>query len=503
MDIFEVFYKVLPEFFSAHAQMLMLFGGIVALIMGLLPGLSGTEAMLLLLPFTYRMSLMDSMLLMMSAYAAAFVSGAVTSIFFGVPGSSTNITTVFDGHAMTRQGRAFEALGAASMSSCIGGLVSLLLIVILMPFIVPLSLLFGPPEWFAFVVFGLVVLAMAGEGKFIRALASGSLGLLISCVGMSEVTGGIRFVFGSTYLWGGITVIPAFIGLYPLAEAIDITFMEKALPIKEDGQKINTKEQIRQLFKGTVNGFTKIRAWVLSSIIGWFIGVIPGVGGTLANMMGYVLVKETSPNRDNFGKGNIEGIIGAEAANNASVGGALIPTLALGIPGSLNSVILLGIFLLHGIQPGTNFFEKHVDVTWIIILAGAWGTIMGSLVITATGWKFASLIYKVDMKLIAPVIVYIGSIAAYLTRNNILDVVLAYILAIFGYAMKHLQFSRLAFIIALMLGGLTESSYFQAMAMGRGSSKIFIKSPTAIILWFFVLITVVLETWRLWKIRKA
>lgn len=496
MEIFEALYNVLPEFFGIHAQMLMLFGGIVALIMGLLPGLSGTEAMLLLLPFTYRMNLKEAMFIMMSAYAAAFVGGAVTGIFFGVPGSSTNITTVFDGYSMTRKGRAFEALGAASMSSAIGGIISILLVVILMPWIVPVSLLFGPPEWFVFVVFGLVVLSMAGEGKFIRALLSGFLGLLVSCVGMSGITGDIRFTFGSTYLWGGITVIPAFIGLYPIAEAIDITFMQKLSLVNENVHKITSKTQISQLFKGSIETFVKVRAWLLSSIIGWFIGVIPGVGGALANMMGYVLVKETSRDRETFGQGNIEGVIGAEAANNASTGGALIPTLALGIPGSLNAVILLGIFLLHGIQPGTNVFEKHLDVTWIIILAAAWGTVFGSLVITASGWKLASIIYKIDIKMISPIIILVGSIAAYLARNNIVDVILAYIFAIVGYAMKHFQFSRLAFIIALMLGGLFESSYFQAMAIGRGSFKIFIKSPITIILWSLIIIIIVVEILR-------
>jgi len=496
MESFDALIEVLPTFFSLHAISLMLLGGIVALVLGLLPGLSGTEAMLILLPFTYRMGLADTMYVMMSAYAAAFVGGAVAGIFWGVPGSSTNITTTFDGHPMARQGRAFEALGAASMASAVGGIVSIVFIVILMPMMVPFSLLFGPPEWFTFVLFGLVVLAMTGEGSFLRALLSGALGLLLSCVGLSTVTGDIRFAFGSTYLWGGLTVIPAFIGLYPLAEAIDITFMNRGFASAPRHATVSQEHPARQLLRGSIKAITHVRAWLLSTIVGWFIGVIPGVGGTLANMMGYVLVKETSKDPESFGKGNIEGIIGSECANNASTGGALVPTLALGIPGSLNAVILLGIFLLNGIQPGENFFEKHLDITWIIILSAAAGTILGSAVVTAGGWKLASTLQRIDMRMIVPIIVFFGTIAAYLTRNNIMDVVTAYILAIVGYGMKKLEFSRLAFIVALMLGALLEKSYFQAITIGRGSHLIFIKSPTSIILWALVALATATFIWR-------
>ncbi len=498
----EAFVETLSLFMTFESLMLVIVGCLIALFMGLLPGLSGAEAMLILLPFTFRMPLFQAMLLMMSAYAGAFVGGAVTGILFGIPGCSTTIVTVFDGFPMRKQGRAFVAIGAAATASAVAGLLALLLTVAVMPLMVPFSLMFGPPEWFVFVLFGLVVLALAGEGRFLRALASGFLGILVGCIGLSIVTGDVRFTFGTSYLWGGIPIIPAFIGLYPLAEVIDLTFLSVKNKAESDSLEF-TENFTKNVWEGILVTFKKKKALVIGTITGWIIGVIPGVGGALANLMAYVLTKETSKEPETFGKGNVEGVVAAESGNNASVGGALIPTLALGIPGSVNTAILLGILLLHGIQPGTNVFEKYQDITWAIILSAAASTIFASVFVLIIGWRVAKVIHRIEIRYAVPVIVIIGSIAAYLTRGNVLDVVTAFVLALVGYGMKRFEFSRISFMIALMLGPLMEKSYFQALSIGRGSLKIFIQSPVVNILWVCVFIIMLASAFRSYRAKKA
>lgn len=482
----DAFFESLMYTIKLNSIFLLVIGTVISFVFGLLPGLSGTEAMLLMLPFTFGMELNDAMLLLLSAYAASFVGGSITSIMFGVPGSPSSVTTCFDGFPLRKQGKAFYAIGAAASSSAFGGLFSLILVALLMPLMLTISLMFGPPEWFGVILFGLFVLAFAEEGRFARSLSSGLLGILISFMGLSTVTGDLRYTFGIPFLWGGIAAVPVFLGFYPLAEAVNLTFtklpQQDLLADKQNVESDSTisKQNLSQMFAGACVPFKKFRAMFLGSLIGWIIGVIPGVGGALANTMGYVLVKQTSKNPETFGKGNIEGIIGAETANNASVGGALIPCLAVGIPGSLNTAILLGVLLIHGVKPGTNVFAEHIGTTWIIILAAAFGTILSSLITILIAGKIGARVLKIEIKIIIPIIVMVSSIAAYTVRNQPMDILVAYIFAFIGYAFKRYHFSRLTFVVAIMLGSVFESSYFQALAIGRGTYKSFYESPVLI-----------------------
>jgi len=491
--------QALESIFCWQGLTLVFAGSMLALLMGMLPGLSSTEAMLILLPFTFSLNLSDSMMLLNGAYASAFVGGAVTSIMFGIPGSSTTIATVLDGYPMRQQGKGLVAIGAANMSSMFGGLFSIVLVIVLLPFMGPVSLMFGPPEWFVFVLFGLIILSFAGEGTFPRAMMSAALGILAGTIGLSEVTGDARFSFDIAFLWGGIPIIPAFIGLYPFAEAIDLIDVKMATA-EDDQQQLSTSQAFKDVFAGSKLAFKHFDKTMLGSFTGWFIGVIPGVGATLANMMSYILAKQLSKDPQSFGKGNPQGVIAAEAGNNASVGGALIPALALGIPGSLNTAILLSIFLINGIQPGTNVFQNNLDVTWVILLSVFMGTILSSAVIMVGGWQIARILQNLDIKLIVPVVVFIGGIASYLSRGNIFDLVISLVLGLIGFGMKKYQFSRISFIIALMLGPLLESSFFQALSIGRGSISIFFKGPVVLSLW---VVTVVVSLFFFWKLTRT
>lgn len=457
----------------------------LSFIMGLLPGLSATEAMIILLPFSFAMELNQSMIMLSSAYAAGFVGGSITSIIFGIPGSATNLTTMLDGHALHKQGRTIFAVSAASTASVFAGLLSLVLVVLLMPLMEPISLLFGPAEWFAFVIFGLVVLSFSGDVQPLRGLVSGALGLLAGTIGLSVVNGVPRYTFGIVDLWGGIPIIPAFIALYPLTEALWMATGREAkmAPGGAEGSGTELLRSKGQVLEGIVETFRRTDTVLFAGAMGWLIGIIPGVGATLANILGYYVVKDMARDKSQFGKGDIRGLIAAESSNNSSIGGALIPCLALGIPGSIATAVLLGVFMINGVQPGSNIFSENLTVTWVIILAIALSTIISSGFVLAGAWRIAKVVGRLSPYSVAPMIVFIGFVSVILVRHNPADLIFAAALTVLGYLMKLYGFSRMSFVIALMLGPIVENSFFQALSIGRGSYTIFFSSVISWLIW--------------------
>lgn len=477
------------ELATLEGMALLLAGCLLALALGILPGLSSTEAMVILLPFTFGLALEPSMILLSAAYASAFVGGALTSIVFGIPGTSTGLATPLDGHPLHREGRTIYAVTVASAASALGGLLSLGIVVALLPVIEPLSLLFGPAEWFAFVIFGLVVLAFSQEGPFLKGLVSAGLGLLLSVIGLSVITGMPRYTFGLTELWSGIPIVAAFVGLYPMTEALDMALRDRRSagePREAMLPSLPAGEMRRQMREGLRDTIRHSGQWSLAGLIGWLVGVIPGVGGVLANILGYLVIRQTARDRSRFGHGDVRGLIGSEAANNGSVGGALVPTLALGIPGSLNTAILLGVFMINGVRPGTNIFAENLDVTWLILLSVALATLLSSAIVIGGGWRLVAVIARLRPAAVAPAIIFLGCLAVLLAQGNPVDLVFAAAMTGLGLAMKRHGFSRIALVIALMLGPLVESSFFQALAIGRGSYAVFVASPTSIVLWLAV-----------------
>lgn len=485
----------MPELISAAGDLLqiqnislLLLGCLLALVLGILPGLSSTEAMIILLPFTFRLELNESMVLLSAAYASAFVGGALTSIVFGIPGTSTGLTTMLDGHPLHKAGKTVYAVSIASWSSMFSGLLSLAIVIALLPVIEPVSLLFGPAEWFAFVIFGLVVLAFSSEGQFLRCLVAAGLGLLLSVIGLSVITGFPRFTGGFTELWGGIPIIAAFVGLYPMTEAISMILNHRKghqEEIEQVKQEIHTgsSQQLRDGLRDTIKHTPQ---WSLAGFVGWLVGVIPGVGGVLANLLGYLVVREMTKDRSKFGHGDARGLVASEASNNGSVGGALVPALALGIPGSLNTAILLGVFTINGVEPGTNIFTDNLDTTWLILMSVAVATVLSSVIVLGGGWRLISVVSRISPVVIAPSIVFLGCMAVILSRGNAFDLGFVAFMTIIGVTMKAYRYSRISLVIALMLGSLIENSFFQALAIGRGSLWIFVGSPTAIIIWVCV-----------------
>lgn len=473
--------------------LLIVVGFLIGHLFGLLPGLSSLVAIAILIPWTYSMSLDAAMVFLMAIQGGGIFAGSITSILIGIPGQAVNAMTLNDGYPLGRQGRGAYAIAAAGTASALGSTFSVLLLALMIPFMIRILKLFSPPEVFVFVVFGLFCLAMASRGAYLKDLISGALGLLVSMIGFNNVVGGTRYAFGMDYLWNGLPMIGMFIGMFAVSEFISIA-IQRSGGIKAEiaSRGFGAVEGIKSVFKHWF-------LWLRCSIFGFIIGVIPGLGGVAASLVSYSHALQTEKNTQNFGKGDIRGVIAPESSNNAVDGGALIPTLGLGIPGSPVMAILLGAFILHGIRPGTNMFQDNLTTVWALLFA----YIIANYLTSAFGIGIAEQLAKL-LRLppltYMPVIVVVGLVGSYVANYDPIDLVTTVGFGILGYVLMVSGFSRLSFVIGFILGPLTEQYYFQSLQMWYGDYKVFLfHSPLAIVLWVILIVTQGLY-W--WSVRK-
>lgn len=434
----------------------MVVGVVLGLMFGAMPGLGGTTFMALLIPMTFTMNPQQAMALLIGGHSAVMFGGSISAILINTPGTGQNVATTFDGYPLTQQGRAGEALGASATASSIGGAVGALVLVGLLPVLRAVVLAFGPPEFFMMSLLGLVVLAAISKGSLLKGLIATTIGLLLSFVGMNIMTGELRSCYGILYLWDGISFIPVIIGLFAIAEAMD-------LAIK--GGTIAQVADISKVGKGVGKGVKAVfKHWFLTlrcAVIGTVIGIIPGMGGTIANVFAYTHAVSTSSHPEKFGTGIIQGVIAPEAANDAKDGGALVPTLAFGIPGSESMAILLGAFLIHGLVPGPDMLTKHLDLTFLMVFAIILGGIMGACIGLSVASKLA-LLTRVPVLILAPLILVIGSVGVFGADYKLGDVFIAFIFGFLGYGMKKFGYSRAPLVIALILGEIIERNFHLA-----------------------------------------
>jgi putative tricarboxylic transport membrane protein len=478
--------------------LLVVVGTLIGLIFGMIPGLSGAIAIAIMIPLTFSMDLTQSMALLLSALGGSAFGGSISAILINIPGTSVNAATTFDGYPMAQQGRAGVAIGASAAASAMGATFGLLVLVASIPVMTRMLLLFGPPEVFMLTFMGLTVIALAVEGSLIASLISGGLGLLLSFHGFIEVVGGVRFTFGSSFLWDGIPLLPVFIGLFAVSGGIELLM---------GGETVASPAVISQraqhgAWRGMLSIFENWGVFLTSSIIGVIIGIIPGVGGAVSNFVAYGVAKQHSRHRESFGKGNVAGVIAPEAANDSKDGGALMPTLALGIPGSEVMAILLGAFVLHGINPGRSMFTEHLDLVWTIVLALFFSNWLTSLLGVIFANQFIRLTL-VPVRLYAPPIICVSLIGAYAVQQNIIYPLLALIFGVLGFAMKRLGYSRVALVIGLMLGTGTEAAFFQSVQIARGSYWIFVQRPVSLLLLAVILVAVSLPFVREYRRRRG
>ncbi|MGA0363278.1 MAG: tripartite tricarboxylate transporter permease, partial [bacterium] len=419
-------------------------GGILV---GALPGLNATNGVALLLPFTITMEPIAAIAVLTTIYCAATFAGAITAILINTPGTSASATTCLDGYPLAQRGEAGRALGMAAVSSTIGGIISVLCLMAAAPLLAGAAYKFAPPEYFALTVFGLSMLASIGEESSIKSIMSGAFGVLLATVGIDLLTTVERFTFGMNELTEGIGFVPVMIGVFGIAELLTqagqlgivrerITLRAIQLPSKADYQKT-------------------WKAILRSSGIGTFIGILPAEGATIASMIGYNEAKRWSKTPEEFGKGSIEGIAGSEAANNSATGGAMVPTLALGIPGSPTAAVILAGLMVHGLRPGPTMFTEQSTFVFAIF----WSMLLVNVLFFFVGLYGARIFARatlIPLTILWPMVFLFSMVGAYALDQSMIDVWIALIFGVIGYLMKRYGFSVVSLAIGLILGGMLE-----------------------------------------------
>ncbi len=463
--------------------LVFLVGGVlIGLVFGVIPGLGGTTALALLLPLTFGMEVMHAFAMAGGIMGAVAMGGSISAILLNAPGTAPSAATCLDGHPLAKQGRAADAIGAVATASPLGGLFGVVTLLLVLPFARDIVLLFGPPEFFLVAVFGIVTVAISSSSNLLRGLIAGGVGLMLSFVGYDTVHGGVRYSFGSEYLWDGIPLIPALVGLFGMAEMIRLsveggTIAVDARTVKLDGVTSGMRATLKH-WKVVIRG----------SITGTLIGAIPGVGGTVATFIAYSTTKNADRDPESFGSGRIEGVIAPESANNAKDSGALLPTLAFGIPGSAEMAVFLGILILHGMQPGPAIFAEHQQDIYSLILALTLSAVLASIIgITFVRWLAA--ITLVNGQILAPVVIAVSLVGVYAINLAPGDVVFAAAIGVLGYLMLRFDYPRLPFVIALILGETAERGFHQSMMIGKGEWTIFLHSGTSIILVVLIILS--------------
>jgi putative tricarboxylic transport membrane protein len=458
--MFDAFVSAVGQVLSPAVLGAMLLGLPLGLVIGLLPGLSGITALAFLIPFTFGMDPMVGLGFLLAAYAAVSQGGSMTAIVLGVPGEVPNAATVIDGYEMAKQGRAGEAIGAALMASALGGLFGCALLMLLLPLLQPIILSFASPENFFLSLVGIAFIAVLSSGSPVKGLIAGTLGIFMSMFGYSPTDGVPRFWLGIDYMLDGFRLVPLALGLFAIPEILALMTSGKSIA----GAGTGTMEPVsfRQAMNGALSVFRHPGVLLRSSALGSVVGIMPGVGASTATFVAYAAAKQTSANPETFGSGRVEGVIAPEAASNAKEGGALVPTLALGIPGSAAMALLLGAFIVVGLQPGPEFLVKHMDIAFGLAMILAFGNVASSVLMFMLS---KSMIYvtRIPGHVLAPILLVLVAIGTYSSENNVNDVLFVFVFGILGVAMVRLGYNRPALLLGFVLGETIERYYQVSM----------------------------------------
>lgn len=485
----EAFFSGFLQVFTWPTLPLMLMGIAVGFVVGILPGLGGVVALALMLPFTFDMDPVSAFAFLLGMMAIAGTTGDITSILFGVPGESISAAMVVDGHPMAKNGEAGRALGAALMSSLIGAVIGAFLLAAAIPVVRPLVLNFRSPEFFALAVLGVMFIAAVSGRNILKGLISGGLGLALATVGLNQLTGIERYTFGRLELWEGISLVAVTTGIFGLPEIIELwkrgTGIAQA-PVTRVG---GVREGVRDAF----------RHWSLtirSSAVGTFAGIIPGLGASIGQWIAYAHAVHSSRDQERFGKGDVRGVLGPGAANNSSLGGGLIPTIAFGVPGNVAFAILLGAFLIQGLVPGPAMLTEHLDVTFSF----TWIIVATNVIAVAICFVFINQLVKITElrgALVVPPVLILIFLGGYVDASSWFVMFITLGAGALGYVMERLDWPRPPLILGLVLGTLIERSLFTSyQAYGLD----FLWRPLVIVI---LLVGVAATIWSLMRRKRA
>lgn len=483
--------QIIEIFLSTFQPAMLLsgfFGTLFGVVLGAIPGLNGGIGIAVMLPFTYTMPPAVGLLFLGGIYMGSGYGGAISAILLNVPGTVNATCTAIEGSCMARKGDGREALYYAVLASCVGGFVGVVALILCTPLLAKLSLRFGPPEMFLVSLCGLAIVGSMSSGKVLRGIMSAFLGLFLSMIGMQASTGFTRYTYGSKLLLSGIDTIPAIIGLFAISEMIHQAYVMKY------GSSSNEKFEVKKNMKASAAAkkmLTTFKATLWkSSFMGTFIGILPGTGGAIASFLAYSEAKRISKDPDLFGQGAPDGIVAVESANNAAVGGSMVPMLGLGIPGSTNSAIMLGALTIHGLIPGNQLFTETPDVAYGFLF-GMLLTVVFMGIIGVCGIPLFSQILKVKIKYIIPAVIMCCLLGAYSSRNSMADVFFACLFAVVGFLFQKLDIPSAPLLLGLILGGIIEKNFVKTLSLSQAHNTplvlFILKRPLCIIILIIVI----------------
>jgi putative tricarboxylic transport membrane protein len=452
-------------------------GMFIGLFFGAIPGLGGAAALALLMPLTYGLEPFTALALSGGVMGGVPMGGSITAILLNTPGSAPNAATAIDGYPLAQQGKAGLAIGAAASANSIGGIIGTVSVLAILPIAKNIVLLFGPPEFFLLALLGLVIVSTTSRGKLLRGLITGGFGLMVAFIGYNDVSGGERFTYGIEYLWDGVHLVPALIGLFAVAEMINLYV--KGGSVANNAASV----KITKMTSGLMQTFRHWPTVLRGSLIGTVVGAVPGVGGVVASFLSYSMTVQAAKeqDRDSFGKGNIKGVIAPEAAINAKDCSALIPTLAFGIPGGVEMAVFMGILIVHGMQPGPLMLVDHqVEIYGLI-----WALTASCVLASFTGLmlvKPLSHVTLLDAQILVPIVLCVAFAGSYAIDMTIENVVVTAVFGFIGYLMIRFDYPRLTIVIALVLGASAERNFHQSMLMSDGKWSIYLTRPISAVL---------------------
>ncbi|MBE0462867.1 MAG: tripartite tricarboxylate transporter permease [Halomonadaceae bacterium] len=485
--------EVLQLFLSIDNFIAIALGVVIGVTVGSIPGLTATMAVALALPFTFSMQPVAAILLLVGIYKGGMYGGSITAILIRTPGSPASACTLLDGYPMAQQGNAKKALKAALFSSVIADFISNIALIFFAAYLAKIALNFGAPEFFWLICFSLTIIISLASGSMVKGLLAALMGILLSLVGLDSVFGSQRLTFGNYNLMDSISFIPLLIGLFAIPEIIEF-YRKKAIPhIKAKASGVGmTLAELKRCMKSIVRG----------SLIGVIIGAIPGTGATAAAFISYSDARRRSPNKANFGKGEVEGVAAAEAGNNGVAGATLIPLLSLGIPGDVITAIILGAFMVHGLTPGPIMFQENLSLIYALFLGIMFSSVI-LLIVGNAAIKYFSLIADIPKSILFPIVLMFCVYGAYAVNNMTFDIWLMLAFGVVGYLFNRTGIPAAPFLIGFILGPMFEDNLRRSLLISNGDMSIFFRGP---ITWFFIAITfgsIAFAIFRFFKDRNA
>jgi putative tricarboxylic transport membrane protein len=472
MDIFSGLFSGFQVIFQPINFLYCFIGVFVGTLVGVLPGIGPVGAMSILLPTTFGVSPIAGVVMLAGIYYGAMYGGSTTSILVNIPGEAASVVTCLDGYQMARKGRAGPALGMSALGSFIGGTFSIIALMFLAYPLSEAAVRFGPPEYFSLMCMGLVVVTYLAKGSLLKALVMAILGLILGVIGTDPISGKLRFTLGFADLADGIDLVPLAMGLFGISEVL--TNIEK--PIK----RVIFEAKIEHLLPNREDWKRSTGPIIRGSVLGFFLGILPGGGSILASFVSYSMEKKISRHPEQFGTGAIEGVAGPETANNAATGGAFVPLLALGIPPNVVMALLFGALLVHGVYPGPMLMKQHPEIFWGTIASMYVGNAMLLILNLPLIGLWVKLL-KVPYRILFPLILLFTLIGSYTINNKTFDVLVMIFFGVAAYILRKFEYEEAPLILAFILGPILEQAFRQSLIMSNGSLTIFLTRPIALV----------------------